>query len=134
MPKIDEAHIALGGAGDADHVVEAHDHVGDDDDPDRFQERGAVTDVALASASSWRTSLMAIQTRRKPPTDLQERDAASRYVMIAMKASRSRTAPAVPQRRPEKLLPLRQRADRQRDDQRVIAGERQVDQHDLAER
>src|SRR5207245_7712729 len=41
----DERDVAAGGGGDGQHVVEAHRHVGHDDDPDRFPERGAVLGV-----------------------------------------------------------------------------------------
>jgi hypothetical protein len=46
-PEHDQAEIALGSARHRDHVVEAHDPVGNDDRPDRAGEGGRALDVAV---------------------------------------------------------------------------------------
>src|SRR4029453_15208171 len=43
----DQRHVAVGGARDRQHVVEAHHHVGHDDDPDGFEESRALADLVL---------------------------------------------------------------------------------------
>ena len=49
MPKTHQLHVAVGRGGDGEHVVEAHDGVGDDDDPDGFAKRSALTDVSFGA-------------------------------------------------------------------------------------
>src|SRR5207249_7151399 len=45
----DEHEVAVRRRGDRQHVVEAHRHVGDDDDPDRLPEGSAVPGAAVAA-------------------------------------------------------------------------------------
>ncbi|MEI9895560.1 MAG: hypothetical protein WDN28_17135 [Chthoniobacter sp.] len=53
----------------------------------------------------------------------------SSHVTAATKISRNTTAPIVPENPPPELLPGRQRTRGQRNDQRIVAREQQVEQH-----
>src|SRR3989449_7717757 len=69
----DEEEIAVRGGCHGEHIVEAHDRVSQDDDPDRLPERAALTDVLLGPG------LLADELERDPeeqqPADeLEHRD------------------------------------------------------------
>ena len=68
---------AIGDGRDRDHVVEAHDDVGDDDDPHRAPEVSTASDVPSASSSCGPTSLTAITDSAQRADQPQERAASS---------------------------------------------------------
>src|SRR5439155_10859144 len=127
----DEKEIAVGGGGDGEHVVQAHDRVGDDDDPDRLSERAALADVALGPgllADELELDPEEHETAQELQQGDTEEERRDRDEGDAQ-AHRSRGPPDSP---PELLAP-RQRAHGEGDDQRVVAGQREVDDHDAEE-
>src|SRR5262245_31946875 len=124
----DEGQVAVGCGGDGEHVVEAHDRVGHDDDPDRFPQRASVAHMALGAR------LLAYQLDGDPQEqeaadELEERDLQQERRDRDEQESQPDSASGAPDASPE-LLALRQRADRQRDDEGVVARQRQVDHDD----
>ena len=118
----------MGRGGDGQHVVQAHDRVGDDDDPDGFPERASLPDVAFG-AGLLANELEGDPEERQAADELEERDPQQERRdrdERQPQADRARGAPEAP---PE-LLALRQRPDRQRDDEGVVAREREIDHDD----
>src|SRR5206468_5303859 len=127
----DEKEIAVGGGGDGEHVVQAHDRVGDDDDPDRLSERAALADVALGPG------LLADELERDPEEhetaqELQQGDTEEERRDRDERDAQAHRSRRPPDPAPE-LLALGQRAHGERDDQRVVAGQREIDDHDTEE-
>ena len=96
-PNTTSSHVAVRRARDRQDVVEAHDHVGHDDDPDRLEERRALSDVSCSPSPcpSCERSLTAIHSRTAPPAAWRS-GIRRRTLMIAMKTIRRPTAPTVP--------------------------------------
>src|SRR6059036_3371477 len=123
--------LAVRGRCHGAHIVEAHDRVSQDDDPNRLPERAALTDVLLGPG------LLADELERDPeeqqPADeLEHRDREEQRRdgdEGQTQPHRTRRAPHAP---PE-LLALGQRAHGERDDERVVAGQGEVDDHDAEE-
>src|SRR5499426_4163451 len=126
-----EHKVSLGGGGHAEHVVEAHGDVGHDDDPDRFPERRARAGLAVfAGARPHEPD--GDPDEGEPAQELEERDAqkiAHHGDEGHAQAHRSRRAPQPA----EELLARRQPADSERDDEGVVTGQRDVDEHDAEE-
>src|SRR2546430_5058468 len=124
----DEREVAAGGGGDGQHVVEAHRHVGHDDDPDRVPERGAVLGVTAGDVFG------VDQLHRDPDEERAAHELHERHTQQeAHDADEEETeddgAAGTPDLAEDSLAPG-QGPHGQRDDQRVVARQEQVEDTD----
>ena len=128
-----QRHAAVGGGGHRDHIVEAHDDVGDHDDPDCRPTDATPTATPSSSSCSGTRSFAAITISARPPTSFRY-GSAIRVATMPVKMMRSTTAAAGAEDHAPQSLFRRQSAARQRNHQRVVAGQQHVDPDDLADR
>src|SRR5262252_3496762 len=123
-----EHEIALGGGGHAEDIVEAHGHVGHDDDPNGLPEGRPLAGLAMLAGARLHEA-DGNPDESEAAQKLEERNAQE----IAhdgderhAEAHRSRRAPEPP----EELLARGQPAHGKGDHEGVVAGQRDVDEHD----
>ena len=130
-PRISSGKLAIGGGGDRDDVVEAHDDVGDHDDADRVPQAGAGGDVVALVVGHQK--LGGDHDQRKAADQLQigqhhqRRDDAG-------EGDQQHHGDAGADHHAPQPLPRREAATGHRDHQRVVAGQQHVDPDDLADR
>src|SRR6266508_3311125 len=130
-----QAEVLAADGGDGEHVVEAHHHVGHDDDPDRLQERRPLTDLMALGAGLTRSlpdELDGDPDEQHPADELQERNAQQEGQERDDQQAKGHRADRAPHASPP-LLAGGQRAHGQGDDERVVTGEQQVADDDAQE-
>src|SRR3990170_1215733 len=131
-PEFPEPEATLGGACFPDDVVEAHDHIGHDDDPDGLEQGGAGLRAAVARLIALAHQLDGDPDQQEAAYHLEERNAEQ----VADDRDEQEPEPDRPQRPPDpaqELLALGQRSHGERDDQRIVPGQCQVDEDDLGD-
>ena len=127
-----QRELTVRGGRDRDDVVEAHDDVGDHDDPDRMPEAGARGDVVAFVFGHQKLGGDHRAARgRRPASD---RAAPSASATMPVKAISSTTAMPAPITMPHRRCRRVQAAAGHRDHQRIVAGQQHVDPDDLADR
>ena len=137
------ADVPLSGAGDRQDVVDAHRHVGEDDDLDRLAQvvAGAhLCCLAVVVLRARRDGCVRLRRQQLVGNPQQQQPAAGSQQRRrhhprgdGQKHDAQRDGTKRAPEPTQALLPLRQRSHRHCDHDRVVAGEQQVEQNDAAE-
>ncbi len=127
-----QRHVALGGGRDRDHVVEAHDDIGDGDDLHRPPQM--LGRLALAFVLVFRNQEFGRDIEQRHAADDLEIGQRQQRRDEHREDDAQQHRHAGAQHHAPHPLTVGQSAARHRDDHRVIAREQDVDPHDLEER